>query len=709
MGSSTPVRNSSALREALMTGQYSDFVLAFGVVAIVGLMILPLPLLVIDILVAVNILISVSLVLLSIYVPSPLAFASFPSVILLSTLFRLSLSIAITRLILLDADAGHIIESFGNMVVGGNLVVGIVVFLIITVVQFIVIAKGAERVAEVAARFTLDAMPGKQLSIDSDLRAGLIDKEDARSKRRLLERESQLHGSLDGAMKFVKGDAIAGIVILIVNILGGLAVGVLQNDLSLSEAVHTYSVLTIGDGLVSQVPALLTSIAAGLIITRTGGDASESHLGSAIGRQFSAFPRVFVIGGILALVLTLVPGFPWPVFLSLGIILLAWSAWKNPHPFLQHAFPRLGRASRREKEAAALKDIQPQLISPLATVELRVSPLLFEEFGKIELQGAMTDVINEMRLMYGVPIPLASVVVDGLLTECSYELMSYGVRLAKGRLRSGQVFTLDQGRFNTPTRLMKEAKSSTENLLTDFSPELQGFWQHKDKNVSSPDRHSSEINALSPTDTLAMHCRMTLVRYLPTFLGIQEVSDMVNHWANHYPDLIKETLRVIPPQRLTEILKRLLKEAVSIRNLRDIFETIADAGNREKDLDVLTEMVRQGLKQQLSHCYADEKYQLKAVLVHPDLEDSVRQLCRDQQATQPVSMTPETYVQISSQLLQFLNGSDPSSRPLVLLCSADIRRYIRRLIEDDFSVMPVLAYQELVGNVQIIPTGQLRA
>ncbi|MDE0855937.1 MAG: FHIPEP family type III secretion protein, partial [Nevskia sp.] len=307
--------------------------LALGVVAIVALMILPLPLLLVDALVACNILFGVSLLLLAIYIPGPTAFSSFPSVLLLTTLFRLSLSIAITRLILLDADAGRIIETFGQLVAGGNLVVGIVVFLIITVVQFIVIAKGAERVAEVAARFTLDAMPGKQLSIDSDLRSGLIDKDEARRRRRRLEVESQLHGALDGAMKFVKGDSIAGIVIIIINILGGLAVGVLQLGLPLSEAVRTYSILTIGDGLVGQIPALLSSIAAGLIVTRTASEDGDQHLGAAIGREITGHPRVILIGGLLALFLALVPGFPWPVFAALGLSLIGAWVWRGRHQF----------------------------------------------------------------------------------------------------------------------------------------------------------------------------------------------------------------------------------------------------------------------------------------------------------------------------------------------------------------------------------------
>src|SRR5689334_14025095 len=293
MSMSDYFRSAGKPRESVLS-RYSDLVLVAGVVAIVALMVLPLPLWLIDLLVAANIASGLMLLLLGIYIQSPLEFSVFPSVLLMTTLFRLSLSIATTRMILLSGHAGHIIDTFGKVVAGGNLVVGLVVFLIITVVQFIVIAKGAERVAEVAARFSLDSMPGKQLSIDSDLRSGLIDKDEARRRRRVLELESKLHGSLDGAMKFVKGDAIASIVIVIVNLIGGLAIGVMQQGLDLSDATQKYSILTIGEGLVAQIPALLGAMAAGLMVTRTTDEDSGDNLGQAIQRQLSANPRVLL-------------------------------------------------------------------------------------------------------------------------------------------------------------------------------------------------------------------------------------------------------------------------------------------------------------------------------------------------------------------------------------------------------------------------------
>ena len=311
-----------------------DVALAAGALLVLALIVLRLPPALLDALVALNIVTGVALLLTAVYIPRPVAFNSFPSVLLITTLFRLALSVATTRLILLDGHAGRIIDAFGGFVAGGNLVVGIVVFLIITAVQFIVVAKGAERVAEVAARFTLDAMPGAQLSIDSDLRAGLIDKDEARRRRLLLEQESQLGGALDGAMKFVKGDAIASIVIVGVNLIGGLIIGVMQRDLSFGAAAHTYTILSIGDGLVAQLPALLSAMAAGIIVTRSGGHGGDRHLGATIARQLLAQPRALATTGAIALALAAVPGFPPLVFMALAaaLLTLAWLLAKRRRP-----------------------------------------------------------------------------------------------------------------------------------------------------------------------------------------------------------------------------------------------------------------------------------------------------------------------------------------------------------------------------------------
>ena len=683
---------------------YSDILLAFGVVAIIALMILPLPTLLIDALVAINILLGVGLLLLALYIPRPTAFSSFPSVLLLTTLFRLSLSIAITRMILLEADAGHIIDAFGNVVVGGNLVVGLVVFLIITVVQFIVVAKGAERVAEVAARFTLDAMPGKQLSIDSDLRAGLIDKDEARRRRRLLEVESQLHGSLDGAMKFVKGDAIAGIVIIIVNILGGLAIGVLQRDLSMSDAMHTYSVLTIGDGLVAQIPALLCSISAGLVVTRTSGEDKDQHLGAVIGEQISAHPRVMLIAGMLSILLMFVPGFPWPVFLVIGLVLLGSSIWRARHS--SKAMRRMLRLPEPTPEAVAAAargarpvTAEPEELMPPAPMTLEVDSATLDRLGRDNVALVLVSVVSQLRDRFGVPVPSPALRSWRDAPEGGYRLIAHGMRLATGSLRSGHRYELDLSA--RPINVNVNAGSALALAgETPLWPALPGRWEPALAGVS-------DAVSLEESELLSRHLSLALRKQLGLFLGIQETSNLINRWSRDYPDLVKELLRVVPPQRVSEVLKRLVEEGVPVRNLRDVFEAITDAGAREKDIVLLTELVRTALRRQISDQFTGPNRTLTAVLAHPELEDSLRQSVRAGANGGQIAIDPEVFRRVGAELHELRGRLGVEWGSLVLLSSMDVRRHLRRLIENEFFELPVLSFQELVGDLQVIPKGQL--
>lgn len=663
-------------------GGYSDIVLAGAAVVIIALMILPLPMAVIDTLVAFNIAIGFGLLLLAIYIPTPVAFSSFPSVLLLTTLFRLALSIAITRSILLEAEAGHIIETFGELVAGGNLVVGLVVFLIITVVQFIVVAKGAERVAEVAARFTLDAMPGKQMSIDSDLRSGLLDKDEARSKRRLLETESQLYGSLDGAMKFVKGDAIAGIVIIIINLLGGLAIGVLQRDMSLGQATETYSILTIGDGLVSQIPAILAAISAGLVVTRTAGEMDDRHLGESITRQISGEPRVLLITGCLALLMMLVPGFPSIVFGLLGVALLGLAAWRYRHQYdvLRRAF----RVSDDEI-AAAQQPVVHDDLAPPAPLQLDLAPSLAVTLGKEPVHARLSEVTQRLREEFGVPVPTLVSRIDAALGEGEYRLSSFGARVACGRLRSDAWF--------------QPARVSAENAprMPGFFPPLSGDWRGE----PGADTHDA-------IDTLTEHTRTALKRRMGGFIGIQETSNLFGRMQRDYPDLVKEMLRVVAPQRVADVLRRLAEEGVPVRNLRDVFEAITDVGGREKDVVLLTEYVRVALKREIADRYADAERILHVLLIHPELEDRLRQSVRVAGGASQLAIAPELAARLNAEVRAQLARQPDEVRP-VLLCSLDVRRHLRKLLEVDFFDLPVLSYQELAPDLRIVQAGQINA
>ena len=663
-------------------GGYSDVVLAFAAVTIITVMILPLPLVVIDSLVAINIAIGFGLLLLAIYIPTPVAFSSFPSVLLLTTLYRLALSIAITKSILLNAEGGHIVQTFGSMVAGGNLVVGLVVFLIITVVQFIVVAKGAERVAEVAARFTLDAMPGKQLSIDSDLRSGLIDKDEARAKRRLLEVESQLHGALDGAMKFVKGDAIAGIVIIIVNLLGGLAIGVLQHGMALADATHTYSILTIGDGLVSQIPAILATIAAGLVVTRTAGEQEDRHLGDSITRQVSKQPRVMMITGLLALLMALVPGFPKLVFVVLGTTLLTMSAWRHRHSFemLRRAF-RVSDADMAASQKSADAD---ELTTP-APLQLELSPSLAAALGVEPLRARVGGLIQAMRETSGVPLPAPEVLVSALLEDGEYRLSAHGARIASGRI-PGDVY------FH-PAPLSSESAPK----LSGFFPALHGEW-----------RNAAGEDTVTPLDLLCEHLQGALQRRLGGFIGIQETSNLFARMQRDYPDLVKEMLRVVAPQRVADVLRRLAEEGVPVRNLRDAFEAITDVGGREKDVVLLTEYVRVALKREIADRYADEERTLHVLLIHPELEDKLRQSVRVAGGASQLAISPELAARLGGEVRAQLSRQPAEVKP-TLLCSLDVRRHLRKLMEVDFFELPVLSYQELAPDLRIVQAGQINA
>ncbi|HUG22596.1 FHIPEP family type III secretion protein [Piscinibacter sp.] len=636
--------DSASLRPAPLApvrrASYSDLLLVACVCAILAMMVLTLSPLVIDVMVALNIAVGVVVLLVALYIGSPLEFSVFPSLLLITTLFRLSVSIATTKLILLHGNAGHIVDTFGTMVAGGNLVVGLVVFLIITVVQFIVIAKGAERVAEVAARFSLDAMPGKQLSIDSDLRSGLIDKDEARRKRRQLEQESKLHGSLDGAMKFVKGDAIAGIVIIVINLLGGLAIGVMQQGMDLGAAMIKYSILTIGDGMVAQIPALLAAMSAGLIVTRATDDESDRHLGEAIVRQVSAKPRVLLVAGGLCVLLALVPGFPWAVFLLLGAVLSASGALLMP--VVKARWQRFSRPAR--ETVLRRKDTPPAVLATALPPPRPTVPLLLELPAAAlqgetanELVSELEGMLDRINLTLGLPLPRVNVHALARSAGDGWRLLAFEVPIAHGTV--------------PPADLPRALAEAT--------------WQ-------------------------------ALRRHAALFFGTQEASALLTRASNDMPDVVKEVLRALPLQRVAEILRRLVDEEVAIRNTRDILEALADAAQREKDVYALTELARIALKRQLSHRVAPHGM-LRAVLLAPELEEMLRQAVRVSNGVQQLALDPQQAGAVMDGLAAAVNAHAPAA----VVTAVDIRRHVRKLIETECFDTPVLSFHELVPTLRL--------
>ena len=612
------------------------------------LMVLRMPTPVIDVLVGVNIVCGVTLLLIALDVSHPVAFNSFPSVLLISTLFRLSLSVATTRLILLEAHAGNIIDAFGNFVAGGNLVVGIVVFIIITIVQFIVIAKGAERVAEVAARFTLDAMPGKQMSIDSDLRSGLIDKDEAKRRATLLERESQLNGALDGAMKFVKGDAIASIIIVIVNLLGGLAIGVLQRGLGAGDAMQLYSILTIGEGMVAQIPALLSAMAAGLIVTRSAGE-SKGGLGETIGRQIAAHPRALLMTGVISVLMALVPGFPTLVFLGIAAV-----------AFVLHHYAKSAERRRDDARAAGGASTTTEFERPAASAQPKARSGVAQALV-VELAG----------------------------TEESLDIATLERTL--GATASATAASLGI-RFPAPSCVAVSRSGAPAWRVLVFDVPVA----------------TAAARAALDTTALERELELALTRNADQFVGVQEVSNLLDGAAEQYPALVKEVVRQVPVQKIAEVLRGLVREGIPLRNLRDVLEALAEWGGREKDSGALAEFVRIHLKRYMTSRYADASHRIETLVVDGATEDAVRKSLTDTPVGMVLTLSQERVAALRASLRAELDRLAIKEAPALVITAADVRRHIRKILEPVHGSLSVISYQELLPDVEIRPLGTVR-
>ncbi len=623
----------------------ADVLLVGVIVAVVMLMILPMPPLVLDILIATNMSIGILLLLSAIYVTKPLDFSTFPTVLLLSTLFRLAISISTTRMILTTMNAGHIVQRFGEMVAGGNLVVGLVVFLIITVVQFIVISKGAERVAEVAARFSLDAMPGKQLSIDSDLRSGILSKEEAKEKRRTLELESKLHGSLDGAMKFVKGDAIASIIIVLVNLLGGLAIGMMYHEMSVTAAAATFSILTIGDGLVAQVPALFSAMAAGLLVTRTTDEERDRDLGPAIARQISGKPHVLMIAGGLAILLGLIPGFPTSVFFALAAAMLAGGIISHP----------TSGAWVRTRTGFATTDTS--MIAGEATIAAQALPAL-----------------DAIRLTLGLPS-----------TSPQFAMVTDQVRKGVAALqdRSGVAIPAVRIVSDESGRLAPNGWA----LVAHDAPVGNGIIDHDDF-----------------AGRLGLYVEHLLARNLGLFLGLQEVTDQLNRLGETHPEVVKEAVRAVPTGKIAETLRLLVDEAVPLRNFRDAIEAIGDIGQYEREAVPMAERTRVAMRRHLiAPICVDGR--LRVLMVGSALEEIIRHTLTPVDGQMRLAINPHQM----RALIALLSEQVEASGARAILTAQDLRRPLRLLIAADLFDVPVISFNELNPAVPLDIVGELNS
>ncbi|MDR0693541.1 MAG: type III secretion system export apparatus subunit SctV [Puniceicoccales bacterium] len=688
----------SAKGGVLKLSRFNDIILAFLVMMIIVLMIIPIPTWLLDVLLAVNLTISVLLLMLAMYIPRTLELSTFPSILLFTTLFRLALNITTTRQILIHADAGDIIHTFGNFVVAGNFVVGAVIFLILLIVQFVVIVKGAERVSEVAARFTLDAMPGKQMSIDADLRAGAIDNDTAKFKRDELGRENQLYGALDGAMKFVKGDAIAGLIITTINIIAGLIIGITQKGMDASKALKTYSILTIGDGLVSQIPALLIAITSGVIVTRVASDAS-SALGQDIGKQIFAQPKALLIAGVMVILMMLIPGFPKVPFSILGVMLFF--GGKRMSKPTRAATPTISRAGAGLPSDATPKASQAKQDDGEFSVTV---PLLLDVATVIE-QSVEPDLLNDQLIQVrqalyydlGVPFPGIHLRFNENLSDGMYQILLQEVPVSQGKILPAHV-------------LVRETKESLGILNIQFKeekpflPNMPSLWV---ENTLIPQLERANIQYMKTPQIFTYHLSFILKKYASEFLGLQETRFLLENMEKLFPELVREVQRVLPVQKISEVLQRLIQEEISIRNLRLIMQCLIEWGQKEKEPILLTDYVRTTLKRYISYKYSGGQNILAVYLLDPAVEDVVRKAIRQTSAGSYLALDPEVAKKLVHAIKEEVGDfTNETNRP-VLLTSMDIRRYVRKLIELELYELPVLSHQELTEEITIQPLGKI--
>lgn len=666
-------------------------VIAFMMMAVV-MMIIPLPTYLVDTLIGVSIALSILVLVVAFYIRKPLELSALPALILLSTLFRLALSISTTRLILLHGDAGHIIDAFGKFVIAGEVVVGLVIFLIITVAQFVVITKGAERVAEVAARFSLDAMPGKQMSIDNDLRNGDIDSNEARRRRSDLQRESQLFGAMDGSMKFVKGDAIAGLVILFVNLIGGLLIGMLSREMSFAEAGHTYSLLTVGDGLISQIPALLIAVAAGTVVTRVNNEAEQADLGTEIIRQMGNSQRALTITALILVAVAFIPGFPAAVFLGLAAV-LGGCAWM------------LRRRQRREQEAeaSALEAVEEPAVeaesqgdaeaSPAAAdsrVLLSIGPGLAEAVPLQPFKQRLEVLCHDLHTELGIEFPMPSVLVDMAAPAGSYRVELEGVPVDQGELNPAHVLLRDDPLHLQLLDIQGEERASP------LSTRL-GLWIAGEHQAELSD---AGIVYLRPDEILRDVLARTLRRYAGDFLGIQETRQLLAHLEESHGELVKEALRAVPLQRVADALRRLVAEGVSIRNRRALLEAMVEWGGREGDVGRFSDHLRTALARQISHQHADEKRVIAAFVLGSALEAQLLEAARQQDTGRGEIRAREATRGLLKALRQQCAQLPEQVNP-TLVVHPELRRRILRLCIRDELEMAVLSFTELAPEYSL--------
>ncbi|MEK6709940.1 MAG: flagellar biosynthesis protein FlhA [Nitrospinota bacterium] len=679
----------------------SDIAMAIGLVGILVVMIIPVPTPVLDALLSFSITFGLVVLLVSLYTTEPLEFSVFPTLLLITTLFRLSLNVAATRLILIQGNqgpgaAGQVIHAFGNFVVGGNYVVGLVVFLILVIINFVVITKGAGRVAEVAARFTLDAIPGKQMAIDADLNAGLINEADARRRRAQISREADFFGAMDGASKFVRGDAIAALIITFINLLGGLAIGVFQQGMPLARAAATYSILTVGDGLVAQIPALLISTAAGIVVTRSG---EQTHLGATMSAQLLGHTRPIGVASGLLFVLGLFPGLPQLPFLLLSALTGG----------LAYYLTQAKQAEvRRAEEEAAAKPAQaalpaPENVDALLQVDLMELDVGYSLIPMVDARqnGELLDRIRSIRRQFahdmGLVVPPLHIRDNLQLKPGEYSLLLKGVDIARGEIMMDHFMAMDTGAVESPV----PGIPTTEPAFG-----LPAIW------ITPANRERAQLagyTVVEPATVVATHLTEMLKKHGHELLTRSEVQRLLDKVAQTHPKVVEELVpNLLSLGKAQKTLQNLVREGVSIRDMVTILEAMADYAAVSQDPDVLTEYVRSRLARGLTHQHAGETGVVNVITLDPESERSVVGALQHTEHGSYLALDPS----LADRLLRGIQGQmerfESSSTPPVLLASPAIRGHLRKFIERFIPQLAILSHNEIAPGVRIQSLGTVR-
>lgn len=670
-----------------------DVIVSLAVIGIVLMIIIPLPKGVLDVLLAINITLSIMIMLITMFTTNVLQFSVFPSLLLVTTLFRLALNISSTRLILTEADAGTIIESFGEFVIGGNYVVGIIIFLIIIIIQFIVITNGAGRVSEVSARFTLDALPGKQMSIDADLNAGVIDETTAKQKRKDLQSEADFYGAMDGASKFVKGDAIAGIIITIINIIGGILIGVMMKDMAMADAAQTYVRLTVGDGLVSQVPALLISTASGILVTRSG---SEDNFGKTLAIQLSGFPVVCGIASVIMFVLALIPNMPKFPFIIASIATgsLAFLLYKEEKKSSNLEI------AMQEVEELEIERKEPENVMKLISVEpmeveigYGLIPLADESTGGDLLQR-IASVRRQCAIEMGIVVQPIRIRDNLQLKTNEYVIKIRGTVIESSELMASMLLCMDPTGENTELPGIKTIEPTFN---------LPAVWINKDQ------REEAEIKGLTVVDPITVmvtHLTETIKAHSYELLGRQEVKLIVENVREKYSAVVEELIPdLITIGELQKVLQNLLREKVPIKDMVTIMESLADNSRNTKDLEILTEYVRFSLGRTICNQIVNEDKAITVVTLHPDLEELIASnIQKSVQGSFP-AIDPDTTTKIFHSLKNTIDNVYFYNNQQVVLVSPNIRCVFRKLIEMAFPHLMIISLNEIPNDVEIRTEG----